>query len=504
MFKPSVGNMGISMSEAKSSGAEQRFLASVSHEIRTPLNGILGMASLLAETELTPSQADYVSAIRQSGARLLDLLNNVLDYARMDAAGIELEETSVDLNRLAQEVVELLSPRAHERGLDVCVRKAPDFPETLTLDDGRVRQILFNLVGNAIKFTETGGVLVDLSIDAAQAKVRIDITDSGPGLGEEAQSRLFSAFEQAEARHRGIDGGVGLGLTIVKRLIDAMSGEIALLSAPGLGARFRIELPLQDGLHRPNVRTRPDRPLAVGLSGLSAPLLLSLSAMTAEAGHKPVLECEECDIDVWLVDASAPPREIKRLSTLAPVIALIRPEDRDHIESLRSYGCKGYLMRPIRAKSLIERLSISGDSLSEAEEGDAFIKKHKGGHVLVADDNAVNALLATRTLEKAGFSCASAATGVEAIEAVTHSDFSLVLMDLRMPVMDGFEAMRQIRALTSPKNNIPIIAISAEINPDVEKAARAAGANAVAAKPLDAHTLRSIVERWTDRQKARE
>ena len=158
---------GLTMSQKPESSdtkgnVEQRFIASVSHEIRTPLNGILGMASLLSETELTPAQADYVTAIRQSGARLLDLLNNVLDYARMDAAGIELELSDVDLIQLAQDVAELLSPRAHERGLDICVRSTPGFPTKVKLDDGRMRQILFNLVGNAIKFTDTGGVLIDL------------------------------------------------------------------------------------------------------------------------------------------------------------------------------------------------------------------------------------------------------------------------------------------------------------------------------------------------------
>lgn len=490
------------MNKPKEDAVEDRFLATVSHEIRTPLNGILGMASLLSETELTPAQSDYVSAIRQSGARLLDLLNNVLDYARMDAAGIELENSETDIRQLSQEVVELLSPRAHAKGLDVCVRMSSNFPTKVTLDDGRLRQILFNLIGNAIKFTETGGVLVDLSVCKKTYALQIDIVDSGPGLSEEAQSRLFSAFEQAEARHRGIDSGVGLGLTIVKRLITAMKGDIELTSAPGLGARFRLALPWTGDNLIPYRGKEADRPLTIGLAGLSSPLILSLTAMANHAGHKVVISPDDQHADIWLADVSLPPRTLKQLSEQAPVLALIRPEDREHVAALRSNGCQGYLMRPVRASSLIEQLNRLGQPEDFTSDAEIDVSKSKGARILVADDNAVNSLLAIRTLEKAGYGTASAATGAEAVEAVETSEFACILMDLRMPVMDGYEAMRQIRAFPSPKNNIPIIAISAEINPDVEKAAKTAGADAVAAKPLDPQTLRSIVERWTDRQKA--
>lgn len=488
------------MNKSEAQPIEQRFLASVSHEIRTPLNGILGMASLLAETELTPAQADYVSAIRRSGARLLDLLNNVLDYARMDATGVELEVSETDIRSLAQDVAELLSPRAHEKGLDICIRTSTSLPPRLALDDGRVRQILFNIVGNAIKFTEDGGVLIDMAFNENTSELQIDIIDSGAGLSEDAQSRLFDAFEQAEAGHRGIDGGVGLGLSIVKRLVDAMDGSVTIFSAPGMGARFRVTLPAEAVAFPKTAKTRTDKHLRIGLAGMSPPLQLSLAAMAQKAGHTALIGAGE--VDVWLVDAQLPPSEIKRLTESAPVLALIRPEDRDHIENLRGQGCSGYLMRPVRESSLLERLNLSGSQTSVAN--DELEPDHAGsvGRVLIADDNAVNALLATRILEKAGYSCATAATGAEALEAVQMSEFSIVLMDLRMPVMDGFEAMRQIRALPTAKNTMPIIAISAEINPDVEKAARAAGADAVAAKPLDAHTLRSIVERWTTRQKA--
>jgi CheY-like chemotaxis protein len=486
------------------SGVEQRFIASVSHEIRTPLNGILGMASLLAETDLTAAQADYVNAIRHSGARLLDLLNNVLDYARMDAAGIDLEPTDVDLVQLAQDVAELLSPRAHADGLDIGIRTGDSFPASLRLDDGRIRQILFNLVGNAIKFTETGGVLIDLLRENDSVVIRV--IDSGPGLAQDEQTRLFDAFGQAQSSHRGIDGGVGLGLTIVKRLVDAMQGSIRLVSEPGWGACFEVNFPIAGSVHGlPSPIPQPTvTPLTVGLAGLSPPLSLSLSGMLTRFGHTAIAGEVPGPVDVWLADASIPPARMKSLSATAPLIVLIRPEDRSQIEALRASGSAAYLMRPVRPASLLARLNAlqaDGVVTDDSTEGEADETASATGiTVLVADDNAVNALLATRTLEKAGYRCVSAATGAEALEAVQTQEIDLVLMDLRMPVMDGYDAMKQIRALDSPKASVPMIAISAEVNPDVERRARASGANAVASKPLDAQTLRKLADTWYRRR----
>src|SRR3990167_2645870 len=222
---------------------EQAFLATASHEIRTPLNGILGTVSLLLETDLSPAQREYAETIRLSGARLLDLLNNVLDYARLDASAVELETENFCPLHLAREVAELLAPRAHAAGLDLAVR-ATQWPVPVYQGDaGRLRQILFNLVGNALKFTARGAVLVD--VEPGEAGLAIHVRDTGPGIAPVDQARLFDAFRQSVAGDAYRDGGVGLGLAIVKRLADLLGGTVEVASRPGEGGAFSVHLPPQ-------------------------------------------------------------------------------------------------------------------------------------------------------------------------------------------------------------------------------------------------------------------
>lgn len=478
--------------------AAHRFTAAVSHEIRTPLNGILGMAALLEETELSPVQRDYARAIRKSGARLLDLLNNVLDFSRMEAGDIPLEAAPFDPSDLVQDVAELLAPRAHAAGLDIAAIVDPGLPGRLIGDASRLRQLLFNLAGNAVKFTSSGGVLIEARRGSGGQGLELRVRDTGIGVPEHARARLFEAFSQVNAADARRDGGVGLGLAIVARLVEAMNGEVSLASSFGHGAMFIVRLPLQADPHAaPQMPMLRGSRLRVAIDLPPASKLACISAM-APGGAQLVDNLAEADL--VLLDAALPPAHIQETARRRQSLVVLRPEDRSRIEQFREMGCAGYLIRPLRAASIVERVGLTLAGADQPAAVPDVIRPGQAGTALIADDNAVNALLARSALSAAGFRVDTAGTGAEALERAGENVYSVIFMDIRMPVMDGLEATRRIRRLGGPAGATPIIALTADLDPDLELAARAAGVSQLAAKPIDPPRLRELALSWVRRQ----
>jgi signal transduction histidine kinase/CheY-like chemotaxis protein len=485
-----------------------RYLASLSHELRTPLNGVLGMADLLADTPLAADQRAYLTALQESGRHLLGLVNDVLDLARLDAGEFSLHPAPVKPRRLLRSTAELLSPRATAKGLEIAWTAPADLP-LIMADEGRIRQILFNLAGNAVKFTETGGVL--LSVErrgrGPTARLRFSVTDTGPGVPEADRERIFEPFVQAHGDHVRADSA-GLGLAIVRRLTAAHAGAAGIEIPPEGGARFYFEAdfaiaesaertpgPLSG---RSVVVVSPNpvvRAAAAGLITAAGAQALPFAEIGA------ALEAAPADA-VALLDhalvARGPRKPLKPLAGRASVI-LLAPEERARIPAYRRAGFAGYLIKPLRATSLVEWVLAASGAPSGGGAGDeradrqAGVGAGGGARVLLVEDNPINALLARSLLEREGCVVDRAIGGCEAIIAAETQTYDLILMDLRMPGLDGFAAARTLRAQGVKS---PIIALTADAFEEDRRACMLAGMDDFLAKPLAQSALRAALRRW--------
>ncbi len=505
------------------SEAKSRFLATMSHEIRTPLSGILGMADLLRDAELEAEPASYVEAIRVSGGALANLIDQILDFSKIEAGRLELVEETFDMRRLVEGIAELLAPSAQMKGLEIAASIDAAAPRFVVGDSLRLRQALTNLAGNAVKFTEHGGI--GLSVEAlSDDRLLFKVSDTGPGVPAERRASIFEDFEQGDGSNSRHFEGTGLGLAISKRLTALMGGELVLSDNPGGGSIFSFAVRLPSAMTQTEVgdfrrfeapRLEGRRALIVADSPFEAP---ALAARLAEAGAvierangvqqgldalgkgpPPDLVIVDCALGVEGTNVLA---LAARVAGAPKSLVLFSPFERRAFGQTTLRGFDGWLVKPVRARSLFERLASEFPADAGAPTPARPRQPAHAARALLAEDNDINAVIAQKALRRLGFEVARAIDGVAAVRLASAAargqtpKFDLIVLDIKMPGLDGYEAARRIRALERELGAEPvgILALTANAMPEDRRASAAAGIDEFLAKPFDLPRLAEAVE----------